>query len=181
MARLLLWAPILVRLCIAYSWQYLVLSCLRIWLETCRYFYPHLIYCFKWCIYLNFPLEHSELMWQLFLKTYLQSITVRVEEWRLKQRDTEEWMRHRQLPHELRERVRRFIQYKWLATRGVNEESILQALPADLRRDIKRHLCLGLVRRVIFFNIYISSLFETTMFVILMMDNCTMFLYIPNF
>jgi cyclic nucleotide gated channel len=90
-------------------------------------------------------------------------------------------MRHRQLPHELRERVRRFIQYKWLATRGVNEESILQALPADLRRDIKRHLCLGLVRRVIFFNIYISSLFETTMFVILMMDNCTMFLYIPNF
>lgn len=84
----------------------------------------------------------------LFFQTYLQSITVRVEEWRLKQRDTEEWMRHRQLPHELRERVRRFIQYKWLATRGVNEESILQALPADLRRDIKRHLCLGLVRRV---------------------------------
>lgn len=61
-------------------------------------------------------------------------------------------MRHRQLPHELRERVRRFIQYKWLATRGVNEESILQALPADLRRDIKRHLCLGLVRRVPFFS-----------------------------
>ncbi|KAK3155493.1 hypothetical protein QOZ80_2BG0203920 [Eleusine coracana subsp. coracana] len=86
------------------------------------------------------------------VQTYLQSITVRVEEWRLKQRDTEEWMRHRQLPHELRERVRRFIQYKWLATRGVNEESILQALPADLRRDIKRHLCLGLVRRVPFFS-----------------------------
>jgi len=84
----------------------------------------------------------------IIVKTYLQSITVRVEEWRLKQRDTEEWMRHRQLPSELRERVRRFIQYKWLATRGVNEESILQALPADLRRDIKRHLCLGLVRRV---------------------------------
>uniref|UniRef100_A0ACD5ZB06 Uncharacterized protein n=1 Tax=Avena sativa TaxID=4498 RepID=A0ACD5ZB06_AVESA len=86
------------------------------------------------------------------VQTYLQSITARVEEWRLKQRDTEEWMRHRQLPHELRERVRRFIQYKWLATRGVNEESILQVLPADLRRDIKRHLCLGLVRRVPFFS-----------------------------
>ncbi|VAI61954.1 unnamed protein product [Triticum turgidum subsp. durum] len=84
------------------------------------------------------------------VQTYLQSITVRVEEWRLKQRDTEEWMRHRQLPDELRERVRRFIQYKWLATRGVNEESILQVLPADLRRDIKRHLCLDLVRRVFF-------------------------------
>lgn len=57
-------------------------------------------------------------------------------------------MRHRQLPHELRERVRRFVQYKWLATRGVDEESILKSLPADLRRDIQSHLCLGLVRRV---------------------------------
>lgn len=57
-------------------------------------------------------------------------------------------MRHRQLPHKLQERVRRFIHYKWLATRGVDEESILTALPADLRRDIKRHLCLDLVRRV---------------------------------
>uniref|UniRef100_A0A6N2KII1 Cyclic nucleotide-binding domain-containing protein n=1 Tax=Salix viminalis TaxID=40686 RepID=A0A6N2KII1_SALVM len=40
-------------------------------------------------------------------QTYLQSITVRLEEWRLKRRDTEEWMRHRQLPQTLRERVRR--------------------------------------------------------------------------
>ncbi|XP_042443689.1 cyclic nucleotide-gated ion channel 17-like [Zingiber officinale] len=86
------------------------------------------------------------------MQTYLQSITVRLEEWRLKRRDTEEWMRHRQLPHYLRERVRRFVQYKWLATRGVDEESILQALPADLRRDIQRHLCLDLVRRVPFFS-----------------------------
>lgn len=82
------------------------------------------------------------------MKTYLQSITVRLEEWRLKRRDTEEWMRHRQLPQDLQERVRRFVQYKWLATRGVDEESILLALPSDLRRDIQRHLCLDLVRRV---------------------------------
>lgn len=73
---------------------------------------------------------------------------MRLEEWRLKRRDTEEWMRHRQLPQDLQERVRRFVQYKWLATRGVDEESILHALPSDLRRDIQRHLCLDLVRRV---------------------------------
>ncbi|EXC32744.1 putative cyclic nucleotide-gated ion channel 14 [Morus notabilis] len=85
------------------------------------------------------------------MQTYLQSITVRLEEWRLKRRDTEEWMSHRQLPQSLRERVRRFVQYKWLATRGVDEESILHALPTDLRRDIQRHLCLDLVRRVPFF------------------------------
>ncbi|KAI4316200.1 hypothetical protein L6164_024203 [Bauhinia variegata] len=86
------------------------------------------------------------------MQTYLQSITVRLEEWRLKRRDTEEWMRHRQLPQHLRERVRRFVQYKWLATRGVDEETILRGLPKDLRRDIQSHLCLDLVRRVPFFS-----------------------------
>ncbi|XP_077212252.1 cyclic nucleotide-gated ion channel 18-like [Tasmannia lanceolata] len=86
------------------------------------------------------------------MQTYLQSTTVRREEWRVKRRDTEEWMRHRQLPQDLQERVRRFVQYKWLATRGVDEESILRSLPLDLRRDIQRHLCLALVRRVPFFS-----------------------------
>ena len=57
-------------------------------------------------------------------------------------------MRHRQLPPDLQERVHRFMQYKWLATRGVHEESILKWLPQDQRREIQRHLCLGLVRRV---------------------------------
>lgn len=64
-------------------------------------------------------------------------------------------MRHRQLPEDLKQRVRRFGQYKWLATKGVDEESILRGLPADLRRDIQRHLCLDLVRRV--WSFYIRS------------------------
>ncbi|GAB4854784.1 Cyclic nucleotide-gated ion channel 18 [Ancistrocladus abbreviatus] len=85
------------------------------------------------------------------MQTYLQSLTVRVEEWRIKRQDTEEWMRHRQLPPELQERVRKFVQYNWLATRGVNEASILHSLPLDLRREVQRHLCLNLVRRVPFF------------------------------
>lgn len=82
------------------------------------------------------------------LQTYLQSLTVRLEEMRVKRRDTEQWMRHRQLPLELKERVRRYDQYKWVATRGVDEGLLLQSLPLDLRRDIKRHLCLEYVRRV---------------------------------
>lgn len=69
-------------------------------------------------------------------------------------------MRHRQLPTHLRERVRRFVQYKWLATRGVDEESILRALPADLRRDIQRHLCLDLVRRVCFLPFFYLIFFS---------------------
>ncbi|XP_013749426.1 probable cyclic nucleotide-gated ion channel 16 isoform X1 [Brassica napus] len=41
-------------------------------------------------------------------------------------------MRHMQLPQKLQERVRWFVQYKWLTTRGVDEEAILRALPLDL-------------------------------------------------
>lgn len=86
------------------------------------------------------------------MQTYLQSLTIRLEEMRVKRRDSEQWMHHRLLPPELRERVRRYDQYKWLETRGVDEESIVQSLPKDLRRDIKRHLCLALVRRVPLFE-----------------------------
>lgn len=85
--------------------------------------------------FLNIPIAHP-LIIPYQVQTYLQSITVRFEEWRLKRRDTEEWMRHRQIPQNLRELVRQFVPYKWLATRGVDEESILHALPTDLRRDV---------------------------------------------
>ncbi|CAN4082472.1 unnamed protein product [Withania somnifera] len=85
------------------------------------------------------------------MQTYMNSMSVKIEEWRVKKRDIEEWMRHRQLPENLQERVRRFDQCKWLATRGVDEDQILQTLPLDLRRQIQRHLCLSLVRRVPFF------------------------------
>lgn len=67
---------------------------------------------------------------------------------RVKRRDTEQWMRHRNLTPEIVNRVRRYDQYKWVATRGVDEEDLLQSLPSDLRRDIKRQLCLELVRKV---------------------------------
>ncbi|KAE8729493.1 putative cyclic nucleotide-gated ion channel 15 [Hibiscus syriacus] len=40
------------------------------------------------------------------------------------------------------------MQYKWLATRGVDEEALLKSLPLDLRRDIKRHLGLDLMQSV---------------------------------
>ncbi|CAA2962512.1 probable cyclic nucleotide-gated ion channel 5, partial [Olea europaea subsp. europaea] len=81
------------------------------------------------------------------MQTYLQSLTIRLEEMRVKRRDSEQWMHHRLLPPDLRGRVRKYDQYKWLETRGVDEESLVQSLPKDLRRDIKRHLCLALVKR----------------------------------
>ncbi|KAA8544070.1 hypothetical protein F0562_021753 [Nyssa sinensis] len=82
------------------------------------------------------------------MQRYLASVTARIEEWRLKRTDTEQWMHHRQLPHDLRQSVREYDQFKWVATQGVDEESLLNSLPADLQREIKCHLCLNLVRRM---------------------------------
>lgn len=37
-------------------------------------------------------------------------------------------------------RVRQAERYNWAATRGVNEEILLENLPEDLQTDIRRHL-----------------------------------------
>lgn len=95
-----------------------------------------------------FSLRRYQVSYILNVQTYLTSLTVRLEEMRIKRRDSEQWMHHRWLPQDLRERVRRYEHFKWLETRGVDEEHLVQNLPKDLRRDIKRHLCLNLVRRV---------------------------------
>ncbi|XP_059459281.1 cyclic nucleotide-gated ion channel 1-like isoform X1 [Corylus avellana] len=86
------------------------------------------------------------------MQKYLQSTTVREEEMRVQRTDAEQWMSHRMLPKNLRDRIRRYEQYKWQETRGVVEENLLRNLPKDLRRDIKRHLCLGLLKRVPLFD-----------------------------
>ncbi|KAJ4979916.1 hypothetical protein NE237_010696 [Protea cynaroides] len=86
------------------------------------------------------------------MQTYLQSNTMRLEDWRNRATDTEQWMHHRQLPQDLRQYVRRYSQYRWVATQGVDEGTLLKDLPFDLRRGIKRHLCFDLVRRVPLFD-----------------------------
>ncbi|KAG6429468.1 hypothetical protein SASPL_107519 [Salvia splendens] len=86
------------------------------------------------------------------MQTYLQSTTLRLEEMRVKRRDAEQWMAHRLLPESLRQRIRRYEQYKWQETRGVDEDYLIRNLPKDLRRDIKQHLCLALLKRVPMFE-----------------------------
>lgn len=58
----------------------------------------------------------------------------------LRRRDVEQWMKHRRLADNLRRRVRQAERFNWAATRGVNEEMLLENLPEDLQRDIRRHL-----------------------------------------
>ncbi|KAL5208212.1 hypothetical protein ABZP36_032647 [Zizania latifolia] len=138
-------------------------------------FFEKLFYCFWWGLQnlssLGQNLKTSTYTWEnlfavfvstsglvLFallignVQTYLQSASMRIEEMRMKQRDTEQWMSHRLLPDNLKERILRHEQYRWQETRGVDEEGLLINLPKDLRREIKRHLCLSLLTRVPMFE-----------------------------
>ncbi|KAM5570289.1 hypothetical protein ABKV19_011115 [Rosa sericea] len=74
------------------------------------------------------------------MQNFLQALGRRRLEMSLRRRDVEQWMRHRRLPDELRRRVRQAERYNWAATRGVNEEMLLDVLPEDLQTDIRRHL-----------------------------------------
>uniref|UniRef100_A0A0D3GHC9 Cyclic nucleotide-binding domain-containing protein n=1 Tax=Oryza barthii TaxID=65489 RepID=A0A0D3GHC9_9ORYZ len=86
------------------------------------------------------------------VQTYLKSAHLREEEMRVKSRDTDQWMSYRLLPENLKERIRRHENYRWHQTSGVDEELLLMNLPKDLRRAIKRHLCLSLLMRVPMFE-----------------------------
>ncbi|XP_060204257.1 probable cyclic nucleotide-gated ion channel 20, chloroplastic isoform X3 [Lycium barbarum] len=74
------------------------------------------------------------------MQNFLQSLDRRRLEMSLRRRDVEQWMSHRRLPVALRRQVREAERYNWAATRGVNEEMLLENLPEDLQRDIRRYL-----------------------------------------
>lgn len=57
-------------------------------------------------------------------------------------------MRRRNMPVEIRQRVRQYERQRWAAMRGVDELEMTRELPDGMRRDIKYHLCLDLVRQV---------------------------------
>lgn len=66
----------------------------------------------------------------------------------LRYRDMEWWMRHRQLPSHLKRRVRRYEHQRWKTIGGQDELELIRDLPEGLRRDIKRNLCLHLIKKV---------------------------------
>ncbi|KAG4952695.1 hypothetical protein JHK85_046562 [Glycine max] len=74
------------------------------------------------------------------IQNFLQALGRRRLEMQLRGRDVEQWMSHRRLPEDLRRRVRHAERYSWAATRGVNEEILLENMQEDLQTDIRRHL-----------------------------------------
>ncbi|XP_019193732.1 PREDICTED: cyclic nucleotide-gated ion channel 4 [Ipomoea nil] len=86
------------------------------------------------------------------IKVFLHATTSKKQAMQLKMRNVEWWMRRRSLPPEFRQRVRNYERQRWAAMRGVDECQMIRNLPEGLRRDIKYHLCLDLVRQVPLFQ-----------------------------
>ncbi|KAL8530092.1 hypothetical protein ACS0TY_007251 [Phlomoides rotata] len=74
------------------------------------------------------------------MQNFLQALGRRRLEMSLRRRDVEQWMRHRALPPDLQRQVKDSERFNWAATRGVNEEMLMENLPEDLQREIRRHL-----------------------------------------
>nr|ACA58352.1 putative cyclic nucleotide-gated cation channel [Sandersonia aurantiaca] len=86
------------------------------------------------------------------IQVFLHAVMARKRKMQLRCRDMEWWMKRRQLPSRLRQRVRQYERQKWAATRGEDEMEMVRDLPEGLRRDIKRYLCLDLVKQVPLFH-----------------------------
>ncbi|KAF8399552.1 hypothetical protein HHK36_015419 [Tetracentron sinense] len=86
------------------------------------------------------------------IQVFLHAVMAKKRKMQLRCRDMEWWMRRRQLPSRLRSRVRHFERQRWAAMGGEDEMELIKDLPEGLRRDIKRYLCLDLIKKVPFFH-----------------------------
>lgn len=86
------------------------------------------------------------------IKVFLHATTTKKQAMQLRMRNIEWWMRKRKLPPGLKQRVRNYEWQRWAAMRGVDECEMIRNLPEGLRRDIKYHLCLDLVKQVPLFQ-----------------------------
>ncbi|KAL5217628.1 hypothetical protein ABZP36_018312 [Zizania latifolia] len=86
------------------------------------------------------------------IQVFLHAVLARKRKMQLRFRDMEWWMRRRQLPSRLRQRVRQYERERWAAITGDEEMEMIKDLPEGLRRDIKRYLCLELVKQVPLFH-----------------------------
>ncbi|CAN1322543.1 Cyclic nucleotide-gated ion channel 2 [Linum perenne] len=86
------------------------------------------------------------------IQMFLHAVMAKKRKLQLRCRDMEWWMRRRQLPSRLRQRVRHYERQNWAAMGGEDEMELIKDLPEGLRRDIKRSLCLELIKKVPLFH-----------------------------
>ncbi|XP_037497771.1 probable cyclic nucleotide-gated ion channel 20, chloroplastic isoform X2 [Jatropha curcas] len=94
------------------------------------------------------------------MQNFFQALCQRRLEMSIRQRDLEQWMNHRRLPQELRSEVLEAERYIWAATRGVNEEMILENFSDSLQRKIRRHLFKS-VKKVWIFSLVEDDVFDS--------------------
>uniref|UniRef100_A0A7S1SIN5 Cyclic nucleotide-binding domain-containing protein n=1 Tax=Tetraselmis chuii TaxID=63592 RepID=A0A7S1SIN5_9CHLO len=63
-----------------------------------------------------------------------------------------QYMAHRKLPLDLRQRIRDSMDYKWRTRRALDEGSILSGMPGGLRSEVAVYTCKPLIMRVPFFQ-----------------------------
>ncbi|CAL0318714.1 unnamed protein product [Lupinus luteus] len=86
------------------------------------------------------------------IQVFLHAVMAKKRKMQLRCRDMEWWMKRRQLPSRLKKRVRHFERQRWTAMGGEDEMELIKDLPEGLRRDIKRYLCLDLIKKVPLFH-----------------------------
>ncbi|KAK6129199.1 hypothetical protein DH2020_037029 [Rehmannia glutinosa] len=86
------------------------------------------------------------------IQVFLHAVMAKKRKMQLRCRDMEWWMRRRQFPSQLRQRVRRYERQRWTVMGGADEMELIKDLPEGLRRDIKRFLCLDLIKKVPLFQ-----------------------------
>ncbi|KAH9740249.1 cyclic nucleotide-gated ion channel 2 [Citrus sinensis] len=83
------------------------------------------------------------------IQVFLHAVMAKKRKMQLRCRDMEWWMRRRQLPSRLRQRVRHYERQRWATMGGEDEMELIKDLPEGLRRGIKRYLCLDLIKKVL--------------------------------
>ncbi|KAL8546018.1 hypothetical protein ACS0TY_005941 [Phlomoides rotata] len=86
------------------------------------------------------------------IQVFLHAVMLRRRKMQLRYRDMEWWMKRRQLPSRLRRRVRKYEHQIWETMGGQDEMELIKDLPEGLRRDIKHHICLDLIKKVPLFH-----------------------------
>uniref|UniRef100_A0A6M2E8D0 Cyclic nucleotide-binding domain-containing protein n=1 Tax=Populus davidiana TaxID=266767 RepID=A0A6M2E8D0_9ROSI len=86
------------------------------------------------------------------IQVFLHAVMAKKRKMQLRCGDMEWWMRRRQLPSRLRQRVRHYERQRWATMGGEDEIELITDLPEGLRRDIKRYLCLDLIKKVPLFH-----------------------------
>lgn len=86
----------------------------------------------------------------LVKQTYTKSGSV--SDIRQREEELEQWLPFRKLSQNLQQQIK-YQLYKWQETRDFNIENLVNNLPEDLGREIKRELCFELLKKVSFFSL----------------------------